>query len=53
MGFGGGYYDRWLEEFSGVKVGLCREAVLQERVPTETHDAKVDFLITERQSLSL
>lgn len=53
LGFGGGYYDRWLEEFSGVKVGLCREAVLQERVPTETHDAKVDFLITERQSLSL
>lgn len=53
LGFGGGYYDRWLEHFSGVKVGLCREAVLQDRVPTEVHDAKVDILLTEGESLSL
>ena len=53
LGFGGGYYDRWLEGFSGVKVGLCREAVLREAVPTEAHDAKVDILLTEGESLSL
>lgn len=53
LGFGGGYYDRWLENFSGVTVGLCREAVLQETVPTEAHDAKVDLLLMERESLSL
>lgn len=52
LGFGGGYYDRWLEGFSGVKVGLCREAVLRDAVPTEAHDAKVDILLTERESLS-
>lgn len=28
LGFGGGYYDRWLESFSGTTVGLCRECVL-------------------------
>lgn len=53
LGFGGGYYDRWLENFSGVTVGLCREAVLRETVPTEAHDAKVDLLLMERESLSL
>lgn len=53
LGFGGGYYDRWLKNFSGVTVGLCREAVLRETVPTEAHDAKVDLLLTERESLSL
>lgn len=53
LGFGGGYYDRWLEGFSGVKVGLCRGAVLQKAVPTEAHDAKVDILLTEGESLSL
>ena len=53
LGFGGGYYDRWLEGFSGVKVGLCREAVLRDAVPTEAHDAKVDILRTEGESLSL
>ena len=53
LGFGGGYYDRWLADFSGVRVGLCRGAVLQDRVPTEAHDARVDILLTEEESLSL
>ena len=53
LGFGGGYYDRWLEGFSGVTVGLCRESVLQDRVPTQAHDARVDILLTEGESLSL
>lgn len=52
LGFGGGYYDRWLEDFSGVKIGLCRQAVLQDRVPIEAHDARVDLLLTEGESLS-
>ena len=52
LGFGGGYYDRWLEGFSGFRTGLCRSAVLQERVPTEAHDARVDLLLTEEESLS-
>lgn len=53
LGFGGGYYDRWLDGFSGVKAGLCREAVLRERVSVEPHDARVDLLLTERECLSL
>ena len=53
LGFGGGYYDRWLEDFSGFRAGLCRGAVLQERVPTGAHDARVDLLLTEGESLSL
>lgn len=53
LGFGGGYYDRWLEPFEGFRAGLCRGAVLQDRVPAEGHDAKVDMLLTETESLSL
>ena len=53
LGFGGGYYDRWLAGFAGVRVGLCRAAVLQDRVPTEPHDSRVDLLLTEGESLSL
>ena len=52
LGFGGGYYDRWLEHFTGFRAGLCREAVLQDKVPTEAHDSRVDLLLTERESLS-
>lgn len=52
LGFGGGYYDRWLEHYQGDTVGLCRDVVLQDEVPTEVHDSKVDVLLTESQSLS-
>ncbi len=52
LGFGGGYYDRWLEHFTGFRVGLCRKAVLQDKVPTEPHDSRVDRLITEEEILS-
>ena len=47
MGFGGGYYDRWLPGCPGLRVGLCRERVLQKAVPVEPHDAQVDKVITE------
>ena len=53
LGFGGGYYDRWLADSSGFRVGLCRGLVLQDRVPTEAHDSRVDLLLTEREGLSL
>lgn len=52
LGFGGGYYDRWLEHFSGFRVGLCRQKVLQDLVPTEGHDSRVDLLLTEQECLS-
>ena len=52
LGFGGGYYDRWLEHFGGFRVGLCRGVVLQDKVPTEPHDSRVDLLLTEEESLS-
>ena len=47
LGFGGGYYDRWLSGFSGFTVGLCRECVLQPQVPREAYDQRVDLLLTE------
>ena len=53
LGFGGGYYDRWLEHFSGSRVGLCRSSILQQQVPIEAHDTRVDTLITELECLSL
>lgn len=50
LGFGGGYYDRWLEDFAGRTVGLCRGSLLQEQVPIEEHDARVDVVLTEQET---
>ena len=47
LGRGGGYYDRFLKQGSFTKVALCRQVVLQETLPTQAHDEKVDFVVTE------
>ena len=49
LGFGGGYYDRWLPGFPGFRVGLCREAALHDRLPREPHDCRVDRVLTEKE----
>jgi len=51
LGLGGGYYDRWLASFSGVTVGLCRDVLLQDRLPAEPHDRRVNLVLTETSRL--
>lgn len=46
LGRGLGFYDRLLEKISGVKCGVAYEFQLLEKIPTEPHDAKVDFILT-------
>jgi len=46
LGMGGGYYDRWLEHYHRCTVGLCRQAMIQDTLPTELHDRPVDVVIT-------
>jgi 5-formyltetrahydrofolate cyclo-ligase len=48
MGHGGGYYDRFLGKFNGFSVGLARERLIADILPTESHDRPVDCLITEK-----
>lgn len=49
LGYGGGFYDRFLENFKGVSVGITYEETLHECLPTETHDKKTDYIITEKR----
>lgn len=53
LGHGGGYYDRFLACYTGHTAGLCREKLLWETLPTEPHDRKVDFVLTESCTLSM
>lgn len=47
VGFGGGYYDRFLAEFSGTAVALAPEAVFGVGFPVEVHDVPVAVVVTE------
>lgn len=47
LGQGGGYYDRYLADYRGTTVSLCREEFLLPAVPTEPHDCPVELVLTE------
>lgn len=46
LGRGRGFYDRILEATSGIKCGVAYDFQLLEAIPTEWHDAGVDFIFT-------
>lgn len=48
IGFGGGYYDRYLTDFQGDTVSLLSKQQLVDSIIPEKHDLAVTFLITER-----
>jgi 5-formyltetrahydrofolate cyclo-ligase len=47
LGFGGGYYDRFLAHVGAVKVGIAFEALIVDCVPNEGFDQYVDWLACE------
>lgn len=48
LGYGKGYYDRFLSGYGGVTVGLCYSGCVQWNLPHGYYDRPVDILITEK-----
>ncbi|WP_409301685.1 5-formyltetrahydrofolate cyclo-ligase [Peribacillus sp. SCS-155] len=46
VGFGGGYYDRFLANYSGIAISLAFREQIVENVPIEAHDIPVSKIIT-------
>ncbi len=53
MGYGGGYYDRFLPQTRAVTVGLAFNVQLVDEVPREVHDLPVMLLITETETIEI
>lgn len=49
LGFGGGYYDRFLEHYKGRTVSLAFEMQFITGFPVEDHDRPVEMIITNQQ----
>ena len=51
MGYGGGYYDRFLATRApqATRVGICFELQLVAEVPMAAHDQYLDYVVTEAQ----
>jgi len=47
LGYGGGYYDRFLNGLTAFTVGLARDRLIKENLPAQPHDIAVKCVITE------
>lgn len=51
LGYGKGYYDRFLSKFSGAKIGICFEKCYIENLPHGFFDVASDIVVTETRTL--
>jgi 5-formyltetrahydrofolate cyclo-ligase len=52
LGYGGGFFDRFLSQSLLTTVGVCFEAFLLDELPRESHDQPVQTVITEKRTLT-
>ncbi len=48
MGYGGGYYDRFLEQNSVKKVCAIYSSLIFDNIPHDEHDIRADITVSER-----
>ena len=47
LGYGGGYYDRFLAGFGGISVGVAYRALVLDSIPHAGHDVPVGWIVSE------
>lgn len=53
LGYGGGYYDRYMKKRTYPAAVICREQMLGRQLPAEDHDAVMDLVVTETQIIRI
>lgn len=48
VGFGKGFYDRFLKNYSGIKLGICYNECIVNKIPSGRYDIASDYIITEK-----
>ena len=55
LGYGGGFYDRYIDKIEKIKkvikIGLAFSYQKVKTIPINQHDKKLDFIITEKKIL--
>ncbi|MFN3946948.1 MAG: 5-formyltetrahydrofolate cyclo-ligase [Aquificaceae bacterium] len=49
IGYGKGYYDKLLDRLKGKRVGVCYDFQVVERLPRDSWDKPVDWVLTEKK----
>lgn len=54
MGYGGGYYDRFVEKIPfAIRIGLAFEEQIVAEAPLQPHDELLDYIVTEKRTISI
>ena len=53
IGYGGGYYDRYLQAHGVKTVGVVYEEFLADTLPHERFDLAVDIIVTEKRTIRI
>lgn len=52
LGYGGGYYDRFLQKFPQItKTALSYEELITENLPVMSHDVRADYIVTPERKV--
>jgi 5-formyltetrahydrofolate cyclo-ligase len=49
LGRGKGFYDKYLEANTALKIGIAFEMQIEKEIPKESHDIKMDFVVTDNE----
>jgi 5-formyltetrahydrofolate cyclo-ligase len=49
LGFGAGYYDRFLADTEAVKIGVCFDGQVVAHIDHDAHDIPMDIIVTEKR----
>lgn len=49
IGYGKGYYDRFLKDFNGVSICPCYEEMVTDTLPTDENDIKINIVVTQHK----
>jgi len=50
IGYGGGYFDRFLAGYNGAGIGLAFQCQVLPELPADPHDVPVDIVVTEQKN---
>jgi len=53
LGYGYGYYDRFLSSTNAVKISLTYSKQIVKSIPSDSHDIKIDWIVTEDENIKI
>ena len=53
LGYGKGFYDRFLEDLKSEKWGICFDEEAIDELPFDVHDQKIDAIVTDKRFIWL